>query len=50
MPKKTNSETPEKQSERFQRDAQRLVDAGELSTTAAAAALDALVRKSHNKA
>ena len=45
MPKKRNQETPGEQSERFRREAQRLIDAGELSPTEADAALDALVRK-----
>ena len=30
MPKKQNPETPEEQSERFKRDAERLIEAGEL--------------------
>jgi hypothetical protein len=46
MPKKQNPETPEEQSARFRREAQRLIDAGELSPTEADAALDRLVRKS----
>lgn len=45
MPKKANPETPEEQSERFKRDAQRLVDAGELIPTDAERALDKLVRR-----
>ena len=48
MPKKQNPETPKEQSKRFRRDAQRLVDAGELSPTDADAALDALIRRSSN--
>ena len=49
MPKKSHPEKPETQSERFRREAQRLIDAGELSPTDADAALDALVRKTHAK-
>ena len=45
MPKKQNPETPEEQSERFKRDAQKLVDAGELSPTDAEAAMDKIVRR-----
>jgi hypothetical protein len=45
MPKKKPGMTPEEQSEAFKREAQRLIDAGELSPTAADAALDSLVRK-----
>ena len=46
MPKKENRESPEEQSERFKREAQRLIDAGELNPTEAEAAVDRLVRKS----
>ena len=49
MPKKQNAETPEQQSQRFKREAQRLIDVGELSPTDAAAALDALVHRSTTK-
>lgn len=49
MPKKANPETQKEQSERFKRDAQRLVDAGELSPTDAEKALDALVKRAVNK-
>jgi hypothetical protein len=45
MPKKQNRETPEEQSERFRREAERLIAAGELNPTEADRALDALVRK-----
>ena len=45
MPKKKQPESPEEQSERFRRDAQAMIDAGELSPTDADAALDRLVRK-----
>ena len=45
MPKKKNPETPEEQSERFRREAQKLIDAGELSPTEAENALDKLVRR-----
>jgi polyhydroxyalkanoate synthesis regulator phasin len=46
MPKKKLGMTPEQQSERFKQEAERLIDAGELSPTEADAVLDALVRKS----
>ncbi len=46
MPKKQSRDTPEEQSERFKREAERLINAGELSPTDAEAALDNLVRKS----
>lgn len=45
MPKKKPGRTPEEQSETFMREAQRLIDAGELSPTDAAAALDDLLSK-----
>ena len=46
MPKKQDRETPEEQSERFKRDAQKLIDAGELNPTEAEAAVDRVVRTS----
>lgn len=46
MPKKKRQESQAEQSERFKRDAERLIEAGDLSPTEADAALDALVRKS----
>jgi polyhydroxyalkanoate synthesis regulator phasin len=49
MPKKKHHETQAEQSARFKRDAQKLIDAGELSPTEAAAAVDALVRKQKSK-
>lgn len=45
MPKKTQSETPEEQSERFKREAQKLIDAGELSPADADAALDRIIKR-----
>ena len=45
VPKKKRNETPDDQSKRFVEDAQRMIDAGELSPTEAAEGLDALVRK-----
>jgi hypothetical protein len=45
MPKKKPGMTPEEQSERFMREAERLIAAGELSPTEAEVALDKLVRK-----
>lgn len=46
MPKKKQTEPPDEQSKRFVEEAQRLIDAGELSPTEAEAALDDLVRRS----
>lgn len=46
MPKKKQSEPPGEQSKRFVEDAQRMIDAGELSPTAADEVLDKLVRQS----
>lgn len=45
MPKKQNRDKPEEQSEKFKREAQRLIDAGELNPTDADAALDRLIRR-----
>ena len=45
MPKKAKPETAAEQSARFKREAQKLIDAGELNPTAANAAMDRLVRK-----
>jgi hypothetical protein len=44
MPKKAKPESPAEQSARFKRDAQELIDAGELNPTEADAALDRMVR------
>ncbi len=46
MPKKKHKESASEQSERFKREVQKLIDAGELSPTEADSALDVLVRKS----
>jgi hypothetical protein len=46
MPKKKSQESQAEQSARFKRDAQKLIDAGELNPTEAAAALDKLLRRS----
>jgi hypothetical protein len=43
MPKKLKPESQAEQSERFKREAQRLIDAGELNPTEADAALERLV-------
>ena len=40
MPRKKVPETPEEQGERFRREAQRLIDAGELNPTEADEVLD----------
>lgn len=45
MPKKASPQSPADQSERFRREAQKLIDAGELSPTEGDALLDKLVRK-----
>lgn len=45
MPKKKPGMTPEEQSEAFKREAQRLIDAGELNPTEADAALERLSKK-----
>ena len=44
MPKKKPGMTPEEQSERFRREAERLIAAGELNPTEAEPAVDRLVR------
>ena len=44
MPKKKPGMTPEEQSEGFKREVQRMIDAGELNPTEAAAAFDKAVR------
>lgn len=49
MPKKQNGESQNEQSERFKREAQKLIDAGELNPTEAAEALDRLVSKATAK-
>jgi hypothetical protein len=45
MPKKKNPESPEDQSARFKRDAERLIEDGSLNPTDAEKALDKLVRR-----
>lgn len=45
MPKKLRHESQAEQSERFKRDAQRLIDAGELSPTEAERALETVVKQ-----
>lgn len=44
MPKKKSPETPEEQAARFRREAQKLVDAGQLTPIEGETALDAFVR------
>ena len=44
MPKKKNQETQAEQSERFKKDAQELIDAGELNPTEADRALERIIR------
>jgi hypothetical protein len=44
MPKKLKPETPKQQSARFKREAQKLIDAGELSPTDAEAGLNRIVQ------
>lgn len=48
MPKRSKPERPEEQSERFRREAQRLIDAGELDPAEAERALDSIVKQSRN--
>lgn len=50
MPKRKHRETPSEQSARFQAEAQKLIDAGELSPTEAEEALDELVRRASSDA
>jgi polyhydroxyalkanoate synthesis regulator phasin len=50
MPKKKTQETPAEQAERFQKEVERLIAAGELSPTDADAALDQLVKRAAQKA
>ncbi len=45
MPKRKNPETPEQQSERFRREAQKRLDADELNPTEADAAIDRMIRE-----
>ena len=49
MPKKLNPETPAEQSKRFKREAQKLIDAGELSLTDADAAMAKLIRQAKSR-
>lgn len=49
MPKEKHGITPAEQSERFEKEVQRLVDAGELNPTEAAKALDQIVRRAKEK-
>jgi hypothetical protein len=44
MPKKKHPESPEEQAARFKREAQKLVDAGQLTPTEGETALDVFVR------
>ena len=45
MPKKQNAASQEEQSERFKREAQRLIDAGELNPIEADEAFERILRK-----
>jgi hypothetical protein len=45
MPKRKNPETPEQQSERFRREAQKRLDAGEPNPSEADAAIDRMIRE-----
>lgn len=49
MPKKKRQESQAEQSARFKRDAQKLIDAGELNPTEADAAVDRLLRRSKQR-
>jgi len=46
MPKKKHKESASEQSERFRKEAQKLIDAGELSPTEATAALHKIISNS----
>jgi len=46
MPKRKRAVTPQEQSEHFKREAQKLIDAGELNPTGATDRLDRLVKAS----
>lgn len=48
MPKKSKPESPEDQSERFKREAQKLIDAGELDPGKGEAVLDRIAKKSRD--
>ncbi len=50
MPKQKHKETQEEQSARFKAEAQKLIDAGELSPTEAENALDKMVRSAQSEA
>ena len=45
MPKKLNPETPEEQSKRFRKEAEKLIKSGELDPDAGEAATDALIKR-----
>jgi hypothetical protein len=45
MPPKKHPETPQEQAERFKREAEKLINAGELDPKAGEEALDDLVRR-----
>ena len=49
MPKKKRQETQAEQSARFKRDAQKLIDAGELNPTEAEAALEKIVKNAKHQ-
>lgn len=49
MPKKKRQESQAEQSARFKRDAQRLIDAGELDPVEGAAAVDALMKQAKHR-
>ena len=50
MPKKSKPESPEEQSERFRREAQRLIDAGELDPEKGREALEKLIKSTTSSA
>jgi hypothetical protein len=45
MPKRKNPETPEQQAERFKREAQKRLDAGQPTPSEAEAAIDRMIRE-----
>lgn len=49
MPKKASAESPAEQSARFKLEAQKLIDAGELSPTDAEAAMDRILQRAASR-
>lgn len=49
MPKKQNAESQNEQSERFKREAQKLIDAGELNPTDADSAMERILARGRTR-